>query len=225
MARRLFSTQIVDSDAFLDMPASAQNLYFHLGMRADDDGFVSNPKKISRMVGANEDELKVLIGKRFVLSFPSGIVVIKHWLIHNSIRKDRYNETQYLEEKSFLRLKENKSYTDDLTIGLPFGNQMAKKRIPKLSKVKLSKVKVSKVKVFNPPSLLEVKNYCEERKNNINPQSFIDFYDSKGWMVGKTKMKDQRASVRTWENRGGQQTKVAGIDINDVPEYAKKYIK
>lgn len=143
MSRRLFSTQIIDSDAFLDMPSSAQNLYFHLGMRADDDGFIGNPKKIARMCGANEDDLKVLLGKRFVLAFESGVVVIKHWLIHNTIRADRYNETQYLEEKNKLRVKENKSYTDDSSIGQPLGNQMATKRIPKLSKVKLSKVKTN----------------------------------------------------------------------------------
>ena len=141
MARRLFSTQIVDSDAFLDMPASAQNLYFHLGMRADDDGFVGNPKKIARVVGANDDDLKLLIAKRFILTFESGVVVIKHWLIHNTIRKDRYNPTQYLEEKKTLFIKENKSYTDISPLGLPNDNQLATNRIPKLSKVKLSKDK------------------------------------------------------------------------------------
>lgn len=144
MARRLFSTQIVDSDAFLDMSSSTQNLYFHLGMRADDDGFVGNPKKIMRMCGGNEDDLKVLKAKRFILSFESGVVVIKHWLIHNTIRKDRYNPTQYLEEKNLLRIKENKAYTDDLDGGIPIGNQMATNRIPKLSKVKLSQDKLNK---------------------------------------------------------------------------------
>lgn len=91
----MFSPDIVDSDAFLDMPTSSQLLYFHLGMRADDDGFV-NPKKIMRMVGANGDDLKVLLTKRFLLPFESGVVVIKHWLIHNLIRKDRYKETMYV---------------------------------------------------------------------------------------------------------------------------------
>jgi hypothetical protein len=110
--RRLFSTQIVDSDAFLDMPATAQNLYFHLGMRADDDGFVGNPKKVARICGANEDDLKVLIGKRFLLTFESGVVVIKHWLIHNLIRADLYHETQYKKEKATLGLNENGAYTE-----------------------------------------------------------------------------------------------------------------
>lgn len=110
--RRMFSLQIVDTDAFLDMPQSSQLLYFHLAMRADDDGFVSNPKKIARTTGANDDDFKVLLTKRFLLSFDSGVVVIKHWRIHNYIQKDRYSETKYTEELSHLSLKENGSYTE-----------------------------------------------------------------------------------------------------------------
>ena len=225
MARRLFSTQIVDSDAFLDMPASAQNLYFHLGMRADDDGFVGNPKKILRVCGANEDDLKVLVGKRFVLTFKSGVVVIKHWLIHNSIRKDRYNPTQYLEEKNSLRLKENNSYTDDINVGLPLGNQTATQ--VKLSKVKLSKEKIREEKgktSFSPPSLDEIKNYCLIRKNSVDPDNFLNFYESKGWFVGKNKMKSWQAAVRTWENRDNEKTKV-GSEKAIIPSYAKGWTK
>lgn len=119
--RRMFSNKIIDSDAFLDMPLSAQSLYFHLCMRADDDGFLNNAKTIQRMVGASPDDLKLLIAKRFILTFPSGIVVIKHWRMHNLLRKDRYNETQYQQEKSELTLKENGAYTDKK----PTDNQMA----------------------------------------------------------------------------------------------------
>lgn len=111
--RRMMSMHIIDSDAFLDMPTSSQNLYMHMLMRADDDGFVSNPKKISRMVGASEDDFKVLIGKKFVIPFESGICVIKHWRIHNYIQKDRYQETKYLEEKGLLEVKENGAYSLD----------------------------------------------------------------------------------------------------------------
>lgn len=110
--RRMFSPDIVDSDAFLDMSPSAQNLYFHLGMRADDDGFVGNPKKILRVIGSNDDDLKLLIAKRFILLFQSGVVVIKHWLIHNLIRADLYKETSYKDEKSTLGLNENGAYTE-----------------------------------------------------------------------------------------------------------------
>lgn len=112
---------ILDSDAFLDMPQSTQNLYMHMAMRADDDGFLGNPKKIMRMIGCQDDDYKLLIAKKFVIPFDSGICVIKHWLIHNTIRKDRYEETTYLEEKSSLNVAQNKAYS----IGLPVGNQLA----------------------------------------------------------------------------------------------------
>ena len=110
--RRMFSKKIVQSDAFLDMPLSTQCLYFHLNMEADDDGFVNSPKRIQRVIGATEDDLKLLIAKRFVLGFESGVIVIKHWRMHNLLRKDRYNPTQYQEEYSTLQLKENGAYTD-----------------------------------------------------------------------------------------------------------------
>ena len=109
--RRMFAKTIIDSDAFLDMPLSAQCLYFHLCMRADDDGFVNNPRRIMRMVNATDDDAKILIGKKFLIAFESGVIVIKHWRIHNYIRKDTYNETKYKEEKAELELDENSSYT------------------------------------------------------------------------------------------------------------------
>lgn len=109
--RRMFAKTIIDSDAFLDMPLSTQALYFHLSMRADDDGFINNFKKIQRMIGASEDDIKVLIMKNFIIPFDSGVVVIKHWRIHNYIQKDRYKPTMYTEEKKQLDLKENKGYT------------------------------------------------------------------------------------------------------------------
>jgi hypothetical protein len=110
--RRMFSLQIVDTDAFLDMSQTAQLLYFHLAMRADDDGFIGNPKKISRIIGSNDDDMKVLFAKRFLLSFDTGVIVIKHWKIHNYIQKDRYTETKYIEEKSQIVEKQNGSYTE-----------------------------------------------------------------------------------------------------------------
>lgn len=122
--RRMFAKTIIDSDAFIDMPLSTQALYFHLSMRADDDGFINNPKKIQRMVGASDDDLKVLVMKRFIIPFDSGIVVIKHWKIHNYIRNDRYKPTVYNKEKSMLTSKENGAYTEADTFGIPSGNQM-----------------------------------------------------------------------------------------------------
>lgn len=111
--RRMFAKTIIDSDAFLDMPLSTQALYFHLSMRADDEGFINNPKKIQRMVGASDDDLKLLIAKRFIIPFESGIVVIKHWKIHNYIQKDRFKETVYKEERELLSVKDNGAYTLD----------------------------------------------------------------------------------------------------------------
>lgn len=111
--RRMFAKSIIDSDTFIDMPTSTRLLYFDLSMRADDDGFVNSPKKIMRMTGASQDDLKMLIAKSFLIPFESGVVVIKHWKIHNYIQKDRYKETIYVEEKALLHEKENKEYTLD----------------------------------------------------------------------------------------------------------------
>jgi hypothetical protein len=122
--RRMFSQQITESDSFLDMPLSAQALYFHLGMSADDDGFVNSPRRIQRVIGANDDDLKLLIAKKFVISFESGVVVIKHWKINNYIRSDRYTETAYLEEKALLYEKKNGAYSLTDTIGIPSGRQV-----------------------------------------------------------------------------------------------------
>lgn len=109
--RRMFAKTIIDSDAFLDMPHTTQLLYFHLAMRADDDGFINNPKSIMRNARCNDDDVKLLITKKFIIPFESGVVVIKHWKIHNYIAKDRYKETKYKEERATLALDENNSYT------------------------------------------------------------------------------------------------------------------
>lgn len=108
--RRMFAKQIIDSDAFLDMPNSTQALYFHLGMRGDDEGFVNSPKKIQRMIGSNDDDMRILIAKNFIIPFESGVCVIKHWKIHNYLRADRLNNTVYQDEKKKLSLKNNGVY-------------------------------------------------------------------------------------------------------------------
>lgn len=216
--RRMFAKKITESDAFLDMPSSTQMLYFHLSMNADDDGFVNNPKKIQRMCGASDDDFKLLIAKSFVLLFESGVIVIKHWKMHNYIQVDRYRPTDYVEEKSMLGLKKNKAYTldeskmytkciQDVSVGK---DSIGKISIDKDSIVKDSKgesVRGEKTKRFIPPSVEEVEQYCIERSNNIDAQSFIDFYESKGWMIGKNKMKDWKAAVRTWERSRKQENK------------------
>lgn len=142
--KRMFSLSVVDTDAFLEMPQSSQLLYFHLSMRADDEGFVSSPQKIKKMVGSGDDDYRVLIAKKFIIPFESGVCVIKHWLIHNTVRLDRFSGTNYIKEKSQLLVKDNKAYKliniveeQGLNSGKPNGNQLA-------TQVKLSEVKLSK---------------------------------------------------------------------------------
>ena len=124
--KRMFNISVVDSDAFLDLPLSTQALYFHLNMRADDDGFIGNPKRIQRLIGSSDDDLKLLFLKRFILTFEDGVIVIKHWRMHNTIQSDRYIPTVYQDEKNKLFIKKNKSYS--LT-----DNEMETKRIQNVS--------------------------------------------------------------------------------------------
>ena len=214
----MFTKKITESDAFLDMPSSTQMLYFHFSMNADDDGFVNNPKKIQKMCGASDDDFKLLIAKSFIILFDSGIIVIKHWKMHNYIQADRYRPTDYVEEKSMLGIKSNKAYTLDVSKmdteciqnGYIGKDSIGKVSIDKDSIDKDSKgesVRGEKAKRFYPPTLDEVKQYCEERKNNIDPMAFIDFYSSKGWMIGKNRMKDWKAAVRTWERKRKEESK------------------
>ncbi|MEK0177021.1 hypothetical protein WN867_08295 [Tetragenococcus halophilus] len=153
--RRMFAKTIIDSDAFLDMPLSSQTLYFHLSMRADDEGFINNPKKIQRMIGCSEDDLKLLMAKKFILVFDNGVIVIKHWKIHNYIQKDRYKPTVYQDEKQQLGLKENKAYTMD-TECIQDVSKMD-------SQVRLGKDRLDKDKANEKGS----KNELEERFNDL----------------------------------------------------------
>ena len=351
--RRMFAKTIIDSDAFLDMPLSAQALYFHLSMRADDEGFINNPKKIQRMIGALDDDLKLLIAKRFIIPFDSGVVVIKHWRIHNYIRADRLIETNYQDEKAQLSVKENGAYTlideiaeikkldakdarkaayENSTLPYSFtykikrafeghtcpvcGHTMnASVRKPtiqhntpiskggeheiynisvicdscnasiqdketdelnnheviemwdrivaaerhgikwfytpeilesvdvsqmsdtcqpddgigevrlgkdSIGKNSLEEDKDKKRKRFSPPTLDEVKAYCAERKNNVDAERFVNYYESNGWMVGKSKMKDWKAAVRTWE-KNSFDNKKKNVEI-PVPDYMQAQI-
>ena len=112
--KRMFTNRIVSSDSFKEMPLSAQALYFHLGMNADDEGFLNNAKSVQRSILASDDDMKLLIAKNFVIPFPSGVMVIKHWKMHNTIQPSRLKETQYTDERSMLDVKENKAYTLNL---------------------------------------------------------------------------------------------------------------
>jgi len=121
--RRMFSLVVVDTDRFLEMPSSARLLYYDLGMRADDDGFVASPKKMMKMTGASDDDLKLLIAKGYIIPFESGVCVITDWKQNNYLRSDRYTETVYKVEKALLSCDENQSYIACLPDGIPSVNQ------------------------------------------------------------------------------------------------------
>ena len=195
--RRMFKKTIIDSDLFLDMPLSSQALYFHLSMRADDDGFVNNPKKIQRMVGASDDDLRVLMSKQFLIPFESGIVVISHWRIHNYIQKDRYHPTEYTDEMAQLTTKSNGVYSLDtgctqVVPGMDTEVRLGKDRLGK------DRLEDGNRKRFISPTLEEVQAYKEETQSKVDPNKFMDYYESKGWKVGQSPMKDWKAAFRNW---------------------------
>lgn len=145
--RRMFAKALIDSDLFLDLPLSAQALYFHLSLRADDDGFVGNPRKIQRMVGGSDDDMKLLVLKQFVLVFDSGVIVIRHWRLHNYIRNDRYKETIYKEEKAQISVGKDNLYTT----GIPSDNQ-AVDSLDTQVRLELGKVSLGKESGESTPS-------------------------------------------------------------------------
>lgn len=196
--RRMITKKVTDDDHFLELSASAQALYLHLNMSADDDGF-NNQVSISMFrAHASVEDLKQLLERRYILQFDSGVIVIKHWRMANALRKDRYTPTAFQEELSKLSLNENGSYT-----WLPDGCQTVANCLPqdRLDKDRLDKSNKKNNKRFTAPSVNEVRDYCNERGNKVDAQSFVDFYESKGWKVGNQSMKDWKAAVRTWERR------------------------
>lgn len=217
--RRMFAKSIVMSDAFLDMPLSARCLYFTLGMFADDDGFVNSPKGIMRQCGASQDDMNILIAKQFVILFDTGVIVIKHWRIHNYIQNDRYKETVCMEEKSLLSITKEKAYSLDINSmdteciqnGYNMDTQVSigKESIDKSRLVGDKKEKEEhkcsskKKDQFVIPTVDEVREYCQSVGSQIDPEHFHAFYESKGWLVGNSKMKSWKAAIVTWEKKGG----------------------
>lgn len=193
--RRMFAKTIVLSDAFLDMPMSARCLYFTLGMLADDDGFVNSPRSIMRQCGASDDDMKLLIAKRFVLLFESGVIVIKHWRINNYLQKDRYTQTKYLDEKQTLTVDQNGSYHKaDMYTQVVY----TQNRLGKDSKDKYKEGK------FTKPTLEEITTYCTEKGYTFDPFIFYNYYESNGWMVGKNHMKNWKSALSNWQKRQGE---------------------
>lgn len=223
--RRMFSLDVVDTDAFLDLPASSQCLYFHLGMRADDDGFVSSPRRITAMVSASADDLKLLAAKGFVIPLQSGICVIRDWKVNNYIQKDRYTPTIYTEEKQLLLTEGNGryDYMDAACIHdvskVDTQVRIGKERKGKHKGVKPKNATTPRSSRFTPPTLEEVKAYVSERHSPVDPQVFIDFYASKGWMVGKSPMSDWKAACRNaekWERWDKKPQQQFSYDYGDL---------
>jgi len=178
--RRMFAKTIIDSDAFTEMPLSTQALYFHLSMRADDDGFLNCAQKIMRMIGAAKNDYDLLLAKRFVIQFGDGICVIKHWRIHNYIQSDRYKPTVYQEEKACLGIKNNGSYTlknnsvyelDTECIQDGYGLE-AQERLSKVSLVKDSLSKDS-LAILCEPSENSLESKDEEFSSNADSENKV----------------------------------------------------
>lgn len=203
--RRMFAKTIVTSDAFLDMPMSARCLYFTLGMFADDDGFVNSPKSIMRQVGATQDDMQILIAKKFVLLFESGVIVIKHWRINNYLRSDRYKETAYTDEKSELTIEENGSYSKNgstprvETSGIPTG-------IPTVSKCEtqysIGKDSIGKDRYGEFKNVLLKKEELEKLKSKF-PKDWSNRIEALSeYMRSKGKTyKDHYATILSWARK------------------------
>lgn len=205
--RRMFAKTIIDSDAFLDMPCSTQSLYFHLSMRADDDGFINNAKKIQRMIGCADDDLKILLAKNFVIPFESGVCVIKHWKIHNLIQKDRYKPSVYIDEKAKLSLKDNNVYT------------METQCIHDVSKVEaqVSIGKASLVKASKPIRDKSLDNGFEEFWQAY-PKKVGKDAAAKSWLKTKARIDDVMPAL-TWQKESDQWRRNDGQFIPNPATY------
>ena len=163
--RRMFSKEIVRSDAFLDLPVSSRELYFQLGMETDDRGYVSNARSIIRLIGANPGDLEPLIVKGFLMLRGETLILQKHFQINNLIRKDRFHETDYLDDFKKLFIKKNGAYTEDSSkgvspLGIPNDNQCETE--DKLSKDKLSKDN----EMINRKEINSCASTCEENNDD-----------------------------------------------------------
>ena len=183
--RRMFTKKVSDSDAFIEMPSTSQALYFHLNQGADDDGFNNQIQNAMFKAHASTDDLKILMMKNFIIRFESGVIVIKHWRMHNTLRKDRYTPTNFQEELSQLGLKENGAYT--------LGCQTVAKRLPQDSKGKESidkdsiKKEKSQKKKFEPPTLEQVTEYAKEKEREDLAQQFYEYFTEGNWVDSQGK--------------------------------------
>ena len=204
--RRMFAKSIIDSDAFLELPAKSQLLYFHLAMRADDEGFISNPKSILRLTGCTEADMQKLVEGKYLIPFGRGILAIRHWKVHNYIRADRLKPTVYEAEKAMLLVEESGVYT---LCQSSDGQVVAQDR---LGKDRLGKVSSGQESIggcggaeadpaFRAPTLTEVMIYVKQKKYQVDPEAFLGFYHRNGWRVNGKPMKDWKGAVDLWQAR------------------------
>lgn len=175
--RRMFSKEVTTSDLFVDMPSSSQLLYFHLGMEADDEGFIGNAKMLSRAYGSNNDDLKLLEAKGFIIAFPSGVTVVKDWNLNNKIRKDRVKATIYTEEKTLLSLDSKGSYllgNQVSTIPQPNDNQMSAQ--DRIGKDRLGEVSIGEGRgeQKEPSDFQQLINLYQENFGIVKPILYDD---------------------------------------------------
>ena len=199
--RRMFNKSITNSSKFLKMPMSSRLLYYDLGMNADDDGYVEH-FMVLRMTGATQQDLGVLEANGLVRIFDENVLWIKDWKENNYIQKDRYQPSKYLEIYTLDTICIQNVYTGKDSIELD----------------KYNIKENNKRKVFTKPTIEEIQKYCAERNNGINANAFYDFYESKDWFVGKNKMKDWKACVRTWEQRKEHNKKIE----HNIPKWFNK---
>lgn len=220
----MLTKNVTDDEDFIALSSSAQALYLHLSMSADDDGFTKQISTSMFKAHASVQDLEALLAKRFVFQFESGVIVIRHWRMANALRQDRRKATNFKEELAMLNLDDTGTY-DLATKWQPSGNQAAtqyrlgKDRLVEDSLGKDSKEepplkggKEENRKRFSPPTVDDVKDYAFEKGLNIDAARFVDYYESNGWMVGKNKMKDWKAACRTWaaKDKAEQKAKPKG---------------
>ena len=198
--KRMFSKIIIDSDCFLDMPLSTQALYFHLSMRADDEGVINSPKKIQRAVGCTDDDLRLLIAKSFIIPFESGVIVVKHWKIHNTLRKDRTKATIYIDEKSMLQTDENGAYSlvdNQLTTKCqPTDNQLTTNCPHRLDKIRLDKISIDEISIDNSNSELD----CSPTTTNIKPAVRHKYGEYNNVLLSDEDMEKLKAEIPNYED-------------------------
>lgn len=197
-SRRMFAKGIVQGSKFLKMPVSSRELYFQLGMSADDDGVVE-AWNVMKITNATEDDLRVLVSKGYIKILNDDLLTyLLDWKTNNYIRGDRYHASIY--KDLILELTDGDTQNDNqmATIGIPNDNHC----VTEVSIGKINKRKINKKKNF-PPTVEEVAEYCRERGNGIDAQQFVDYYDARSWYSGKTKLTNWKKCVNTWERKKG----------------------